>query len=938
MEQMIYAWTSSASRVGYRTIARSDGLSENDALELEGLFGFFGPPPRAIPSEGVPSFLCVGPETYAAWRIYTQTHDVRGTRDAIWVHAFVFDAKELDAMDGDPFALDDAGQFISPRSDLPKRLRRLRPAKPERGPRTVTSLEALTPLQTEMLLAAAFCPGYACLSQEGLNWQQIRALRYLVPAEQRATLTFYGLVTGVPARKPKLMLVSSDCYGRSFDPGATVTASLASQDYAGQDPTPYAAALASLLATKAWERARELVRLAETLKVDVFGSGADDLVGLFRKRESLVRDLEARELQRLSGALRTAENAAHVAEFYGNALLAIAERAIRLSGGTEKVRESISVMAEDAGELTSRQRAAGWSVLDEAWHRLLREPTLLPPLLHASRAWPEESAEKIAWLVQHFPAYLEAVSAKVDRFGDRLALLKEAADEAQRSAGTALAEWSAAGLIATAVSAMGPDQVNTLWNAYGRWVRSRGPALLIWKQLRHAAPQTDMWDMVHDLALRTITFGDCDQIASFLKWATRQPDALSEACAVASQLCPSPQAKLDVAAALVNRERLHEADAFCILLAMERSARRRGPLATAFLTSLPMRERFRLAVDVVRSGDIQKKAHFLYAVLEPADEDQARVLVEMARYYMKTVPFWLRGGIYARLECVRWQFPLCGAEALLRVREQRRRAAWTVALATAAVVAVLAAAVVFQDDLADWLSPRAAPKGEKAQAAKKEEGSGLETQAPPQGNRSEVSVHGAGWDWRNEVQSYAEFKPIITGKMKVYRKHVICEAALRRDVRVAEDACWDIQVAVLLQEEPASWAVAVLEVLDPREPARRIGLCSDSRLAEARRYFAEAWDDGAVPPEGIRAAIGRVLDAGSPQPPTPPGASGPSSPWGTWLADKGLEYVVDKCRSERGPKLALKEPLSDDDERWLLEVGLWAERDVPPEPPSKPVK
>lgn len=951
---MIFAWTASPSRVGYQTLARSEGLSEKDALELEGLFGFFGPPPRSIPAEGIPSFLRVGPDTYAAWRIYAQTHEARGTRDAIWVHAFVFNANELDAMDGDPFALDDAGMFIASRSDVPERLPRVKPPKPGEPRRILERLRSLTPGQVDVLLMAAFCSGYACLSEEGVEWWTIRALRYLVPAGQRGRLTFYGLVTGVPLHKARLVVVTRDCFGRSFDPEAAVTASLAGEQHAGQNATSYASAMASLIGDQAWDRVQRLVALAETLGVDVFGSAADSLVDLFRKQQSFVEGLDATALRQLCQSLRNKENAEAIDKFYGKALLAIAEQAIGGKGDEKKLVESLSVLAEDAERLPAPQRRSAWAVFVDAWNRLERQPMVLPPLLNASRIWPDESADKIRWLVKNCRHYLDNVDKLVERPQDRVVLLEGSLAEARRAGSTALAEWCAAGLISVAIQTAPPEQVRRLWSKYGRWVRSREPARLIWGALTRVTPRAEMWAVVEDLALRTISVGDSNEVAAFLTWATRSPDRLKETCRVAGELCPSIQGKVNVARALLEKGRVHEEDVFHLLMAMEPKARRREPLAIAFLPYVSMRTRFRLAVSAVKSGHIpSRKLHFLFAVLEPSNEEEARCLVEMVRYDIDSVPFWLRGGIYNLLKRVRRLYPLCGAEPLLRVRDAEKRRMFIGILAAGIVTVVAVTGFVFKGEIQKWftVTPVEGPTADleaPSQPPKDEPESEPELE-PEQGTSAPASDEARGpLGWKDRFQRLEPTQSIsMGGGMSILRRDALCEAALSRDpVGVARDACQEIEKSVKSGADPQVWAVAVLDTLHRACSDSLLGLCGREQMAKARHAYAHGWTEArrayatAWPSEPPFAQINSLwpllkrcpvimhseylMHVTSGALPWDSEAGAGQSLWESFVADRGLTEDVDKWGPDTQWNRRWDDRLRGEGHLWLFQVAFWA--------------
>ena len=910
MEQQIYTSAVVGDRVGFQTIARSGNFTRSDIADLEGLYTFFGQWPTSIPDEGVLSFLKIKPGSYVAWRTYRHGVDASGGRNNLWVHAFVFSEEELLLMNGDPFVLEDADCFLTPGTQVSPELPAIPAPQSKVGNGDLSPLAALSSLQIDILLAASLCQGYSYFDSEAVTPAHIRAVRYLVPGPQRNRMTFYGLVTGIPTRKAKLILMPSHRHSPGLDSDASAVACLQKGEYSGPDPTGYASLMADYVKGRDYEAIEGLAELSEDFGVDVFAPEAGEVATLFSQRQEYVAKLQTETILKRCESLRTTANAKAIEGYRNEALLAIARRAVDTAKNEVPLQQAIAVLGKRESGLTTEQVADLGKVLQAVWKRLGDYPLLLPDLLESHDLYFEPAQAEIGSLLREFPQYQESVNAHLPNAEERVRYWYRVIQAAiKKPEYRGLTEWVSASLLVAAMPGYAPSQLSTLWDQCGRYVVAHEPASQVWKSLREIPANDAYARIARDLLTKTECVSNWKELANWIVWSSRDQALFETVAGLLPQLCGDLGKIYTLAERLNAGRRLSPERALDMLLIAAPPSRDGGKLAVQFLLSLRLDTRLLFLTRYLPERRITDRyAWRLFEALAPRDAEEARLLVQTAWSYWPEFPKNIRKMLLYTLDDTWRRFPSSGAKALLDRAGRKKRICKRVLRITVTALIVVSCALGVTNAVR-WLIPSGTP--------------------------SRVGISD-DWNWKEQIKETSESDSIKILKYSILRREAICEAAIYKDKRNLTDA-WDhIYKRYSSKQPPEPWALAIVGLLDPtRTNDHPFILCDHMALSAARKTFLGAFRKKPVKLERTtslepdHAWYGRIdsLVESLKYEVFPPGGQEPiigqiarderiGPIWKLWTEAKLGEFRLSK---------ADQDALSND-EIWLLEIAAWAQK------------
>jgi len=690
MEQFIYTSATTRKGTGLQTVASSSGIDDSSIAELEGMFGFFGPIPSDVPADGILSFVQFQPGRYAAWKLHVHGRDASGSRRNIWVHCIVFGDEDLVGLGGDPFCLDDLGVFRRPEDGIPEILERL--PQPAVDYRAFDSawLTGLDPTEVEILLAAGLCKGTAVLAAKHVPVNAIRALRYLVPMLQRGKMTFYGLVTRIPSRPAKLMVVPQDRYESSMVEAGIVAASLSTHEYHGEDPTRYASLVANYLCNGQVKQLQDLLRMAEDLGIDVCSSEADEYVRLFVEYPKYVVDLDIGAFLERCGTLDNKSSNQAVKIYRAKGILAIAEMALGTTNSPSKLREIIEALKSADKDLDKVGRNRSRRHVTSLWERLYKIPEALPSLLSYSQLGPDRYKRQIDALSRDFERYKKYFDLSCPNPRRQLAFWREVDRELPGSLEDGLGTWVAACLASSAIRTMKTSDLEQTWAGISGRIRSAQALRLVWQTLRQVPPHAGYVRMACDILVELVKDRSTDDVESWFVWASGCSLIFDQGAQCYGQLQRDHGTILTLAEKLWSSKHITMVTALQLVLCATSTSMESGNCLFEFLRRIPIKERFFLIAHDI-PHDLRKIVRLpgLWDSLVPTSAKEARVLGAIAPNFLKGLRRSDRKSLLNVLQKTYDRFPLSGVgRPVIAARRWKkiRRFAMTVLLGSIAVM------------------------------------------------------------------------------------------------------------------------------------------------------------------------------------------------------------------------------------------------------------
>ena len=680
MEQLIYTSVVTSEQVGFQTVARSRGLQSSFVAELESMFGFYGQPPDRIPDAGSLSFAMVQPEQFAAWRLFIQGLDASGSRRNIWVHCITFDRRELLAMNGDPFVLDDAGLFLKPHDRVDGVMPQMEVPPTGEMPQPLDALLKMPALRRDMLIAAGLCTGYAYVCGD-VSEGNIRALRYLVPPNQRGLLTFYGMATGIPRTKAKLIVLGIAHLGRDLDAKADIIADLQREEYHGLDPTPYAATVSRLLEARDTRALTDLIELAGELGASVCGSATSELVKAFESRQAYIAQCDVAGVRSLSTALAARGNATGVAKYYITALCAMGRGAIG-TASAQKLSEIVEALVEAKPTMTVACVAEALTVIEGVWDSLATVPSCLLSLLKAAAAWPVELAPRMTELARRFGAYRAAFGKLAWSVEDMGGFWKVAAATiaANSDAPRELCEWVYASCLESSLAASDPDTMGVQWVRYGKTIKAAGPVTLVGSGLLRVSVRREFLEIVDHVLFRTDYRPQDKVLGDWLAWSAGDDAIFRHFAARVGQLLSHKDGVLRLAMDAYHDRRLTAQRGVELLRRSCPDVSKCWNMSLRFLGEVSIGERLGLFEEASRNHDLREMEMIAEAVI-PVNEEEAAVVVDLSAAGSARLSKMGAKVLRGVLRETSQRFPRSGAGMMLLEEERKRMRVKAVLLA-----------------------------------------------------------------------------------------------------------------------------------------------------------------------------------------------------------------------------------------------------------------
>jgi len=773
VEQLIYTAIGSGERSGYQVCSRSPGLSSNDLAILEGVFGFHGPAPNDFPSSGVLSVIQIRAGYFCAWKTYRREGNAADSRRALWVHAFVFSEDEFQAMEYDPYALCDAQLFKQPCDAVSKDLPRAQPPKPAQRSQA-TALFDLKAIEIDALCASLFSRKHCYLSWDGMTGDRMRAVQILFPRELRRRLTFYGMVSGTPATKAKIILSSQAIALGQVDTSCSGAASIEDGRYRGENPSAYACAIAEYLKSRNQGGMLQFIRFAESMGDDVLASGGAALVKLHARGRELVEQRGVAELVSCCAELSRSASPEAVRRFRNDVLLGICEHALG-EGQFAAVTEAATELLHPGGPMCNRDMTRLGACAEAVMSSAIQDPRLLVMALRLSQHCHHDVTGVVKALLQNFGDVVRAVRRQMRDNSERVRFWEEVAATARSCGHNELAAEADVMLIMDSIKCsecMERDMLAACLTS----VRTPEQLQRVRDALFASRPRSSHVPLVRHLLTRSRTDG-CLALKKWMPWAICDEavwQILEDELRSRSE--GHAEAALEVVDAAWRDNELDATAAFRLLASMEQVCSGEAT-ALRFARSVPPDERVSVALDTYRRhGEAAARP-----ILSSRGYRQAMSCIEAVRR-RSTAMSRKEERVLSKLahESMRMLTAALGpSQEGLRFR-WRAIAAITL---SAVVVSAGAAAVVWWKN---WW-----PVGAERR--------------PESVNRAQEV------DWRKEISLSGESLLRVYGS-KVQKGWVISEAAIIRDVNVVADAWASIAEPSRGSLPPEVWALTVLSV------------------------------------------------------------------------------------------------------------------------------
>ncbi len=656
MEQQIFG--SIGDERGYRTIAKTQGLSEDVQVELEGLYDVFGGASSQLPQHGAFNFIEFRSGFFAAWKLFLVRSSERGIRDTLWAHAILFNQRELSAMNADPFVLEDAGLFRTPQAGLAAQLEQIKPPQPKKCPIDLDPLLALSEVERELFIAAAFCRGRSCIGSNVICAEHIRSLFALVPLKMRPQLTFYGCVTGAPPIKAKLLVVPTDSFRMNLDPEASVITSLEAAEYRGEDPTAYAATLTGYLNQRNMEAVINFVRFTGNLNADVFQSSTKSLVTLFEKSQKYVDGLAVQDLLESCDALAAGSDRQAITAYRNDCLLQMATR-IATSGATDdRIVAVIGALVDSVISSSSIEDPRFRDVIRTAWKKARFIPGLIPILLRADAACDCTSQAVEQLSSGNFDKYLHAVRVSITDVEQRALLWRSVIEVAQSVPEYGvICEQASKALLLELLREPSDVHLQTQWDHLKKYIiRSNESIQLIAEALRSCPFTRDRRPLISDLVIQATRRRTMEDLAEWILWAWRNPQEIE----IVLRHFPDDLSLGEIerfTGHLRHRAQMTWGEVVQTVMTMATQSRSLRSLPVRVVRSLPILERVRLVSHCYAQTPRMAKSICLLDAVAPQDDSEAKQLIRVFEHGFSVLPKLMRKQLVSCL--IEWshQYP-----------------------------------------------------------------------------------------------------------------------------------------------------------------------------------------------------------------------------------------------------------------------------------------